>query len=214
MKKNSKKELEDDGIFAKSQSSQIQDLLPAVEHLKELAGEDFSQVPRSENDQEEFVRLAVVTQADIQRLLRQGYELGTEIQELDANENSTGQKVKLPIKNSEELGALQARMNDVVELLPPEKRPDITTISIALEKYSKEIIDYDRLVELLNDYIDKTTELNKKAIEDHIVPMDEDSRQEISSIVQDIEAGEIKEHFTTDSLAITRKKYRTEKQEL
>ena len=44
--------------------------------------------------------------------------------------------------------------------------------------------------------------------------MDEESRQEINDIVDDIESGDITEHFTTESLVTTRKKYRTEKQEL
>lgn len=44
--------------------------------------------------------------------------------------------------------------------------------------------------------------------------MDDESRQEINDIVVDIEAGEITTHFTTDTLATTRKRYRTEKQEL
>lgn len=212
--KEDKKELEDDGIFATSQSSQIEELSPAVCRLKQLAGDNFSQIPRSENEREEFAKLAASTQDKIQRLMRQGYELGTEIDELDSHDNPTGKKVKLDIENTEVLGALQARMNDVVELLPQEKRPDITEIRVALEKYSAEIIDYDKLVELLNNYIDTTDESNKQAIEEHIVPMDEDSRQEINDIVIDIEAGDITDYFTTESLAQTRKKYRTERQEL
>lgn len=208
------KKLIDDGIFAQTQSSQIKELAPAVSRLKQLAGADFSQIPRSEMEREEFSRLAVSTQSKIQRLLRQGYELGSEIDELDHNGESTGKIVRLDIKNSEVLGALQARMNDVVELLPPEKRPDITEIQVALEKYSEEIIDYDKLVELLNNFIDKTDDSNKKAIQDHIVPMDDESRQEINEIVIDIETGEITKHFTTESLMTTRKKYRTERQEL
>lgn len=208
------KKLIDDGIFAQTQSSQIKELAPAVSRLKQLAGADFSQIPRSEMEREEFSRLAVSTQSKIQRLLRQGYELGSEIDELDHNGESTGKIVRLDIKNSEVLGALQARMNDVVELLPPEKRPDITEIQVALEKYSEEIIDYDKLVELLNNFIDKTDDSNKKAIQKHIVPMDNESRQEINEIVIDIETGEITKHFTTESLMTTRKKYRTERQEL
>lgn len=213
-KKRTDKDLEDDGIFATSQASQIEEINPLVLYLKQLAGDDFSQIPRSEIEREEFAKLAASTQDKIQRLVRQGYELGSEIDELDSNEKPTGNKIKLNIENSEVLGALQARMNDVVELLPLEKRPDITEIRVALEKYSEEIIDYDKLVELLNNFIDVTDEINKQAIETHIVPMDEESREEINDIVEDIEAGEIKNHFTTDSLAETRKKYRTEKQEL
>ena len=70
------------------------------------------------------------------------------------------------------------------------------------------------LVELLNTFMDDKNETNKVAIEKHITPMDEESRQEINAIVVDIEAGEITEHFTTESLQNTRKKYRTEYREL
>ena len=62
--------------------------------------------------------------------------------------------------------------------------------------------------------MDDKNETNKVAIEKHITPMDEESRQEINAIVVDIEAGEITEHFTTESLQNTRKKYRTEYREL
>lgn len=212
--KEKNKGLDDDGIFAKSQSNQIEELAPAVSRLKQLSGDDFSQIPKSEKEQEEFAKLAAITQGKIQRLLRQGYELGSEIAELDNEDQPTGSKIKLDIEDSGVLGALQARMNDVVELLPPSKRPDITEIQVALEKYSEEIIDYDRLVELLNQYIDKIDETNKQAIEEHIVPMDDESRQEIKAIVYDIESGEITKHFTTESLADARKKKRTDKQEL
>lgn len=108
--------------------------------------------------------------------MRQGDDLGTEVEKFNADNEPTGEKFMLDIKNSEELGVLQARLNDVAELLPPEKRPDITEICVALEKYSTEIIDYDKLVELLNNYIDKTDETNKQAIEEYVMSMDEDSR--------------------------------------
>ena len=80
--------------------------------------------------------------------------------------------------------------------------------------YDHEIIDYDVLVDLLNSFIDEQSEPNKEAIEKHILPMEEDSREEIQEIVTGIEEGEITQHFTTDSLNETRKRYRTERQEL
>lgn len=66
----------------------------------------------------------------------------------------------------------------------------------------------------MNNFIDHKSETNKTAIDKHITLMDEESRQEIQEIVVDIETGEITEHFTTESLQETRKKYRTERQEL
>ncbi|MDT2822380.1 type I restriction endonuclease subunit R [Enterococcus devriesei] len=208
------KDLENDDILAKPQSDQIKDLEDAVSRLKEIAGDDFSQVPRGNNDLKEFVHLALPTQNKIQRLVQQGYELGSEIDELDEKNEPTGQKVRLDISSIEEFGALQARLNDAREKLPEDERPDITEIKIGIKLYGHEIIDYDRLVELLNTFIDDKSETNKEAIEKEITPMDDESRQEINAIVVDIESGEITEHFTTESLQNTRKKYRTEYREL
>ncbi|WP_406834691.1 type I restriction endonuclease subunit R [Lactococcus lactis] len=212
--KENSNELENDDILAKPQSHQIGDLTESVVRLKELAGEDFSQIPRGQNSLKEFVNLGLVTQNSIQRLVQQGYELGSEIEELDENHNPTGKKVRLDIRSIEEFGALQARINDAREKLPEKERPDLTEIKIGIQFYNHQIIDYDMLVELLNAFMDNKTESNKEAIDKHITPMDDESRQEIREIVEDIESGDIREHFTSESLETTRKKYRTERQEL
>lgn len=208
------KELENDDILAKPQSHQIIDLEPAVMRLKELTGNDFSQIPRGENDLKEFVNLGLSTQNKIQRLVQQGYELGSEIEVLDSNHNPTGEMVRLDVASIEEFGALQARLNDARERLPEKERPDLTEIRVGIELYGHQIIDYDMLVELLNTFMDSKSTTNKEAIEKHITPMDDESRQEINEIVDDIEAGEITKHFTTETLKSTRKKYRTERREL
>ncbi|KXT63341.1 DEAD/DEAH box helicase family protein [Lactococcus sp. DD01] len=206
--------LEDDNILAEPQSHQIQKLVPAVQELKELAGEDFSQLPRGEKDLKKFVMLGFETQSKIQRLVQQGYELGSEIDLLDSQGEATGEKIELDIASFEEFGALQARLNDAREKLPEKERPDLTEIKVGLSFYDHEIIDYDWLVELLNLFIDHQTDENKTNIEKHILPMDEESQQEIKDIIVDIESGEIKQHFTTQTLEETRKKNRTERQEL
>lgn len=208
------KDLENDDILAKPQSHQVVDLEEAVLRLKELSDDDFSQIPRGQRDLKEFVNLGLSTQNKIQRLVQQGYELGSEIEALDEKNEPTGKMVRLDISSIEEFGALQARLNDAREKLPPEERPDLTEIKIGIEFFHHEIIDYDMLVELLNAFIDDKIETNKQAIDKHITPMDDESRQEIHAIVDDIESGEITEHFTTESLQETRKKYRTEHQEL
>lgn len=207
-------DLENDDILAKPQSQQIKDLEKAVSRLKELTGDDFSQIPRGEHDLKEFVNLALITQNSIQRLVQQGYELGSEIEDLDGKRKPTGKTVRLDISSSEEFGALQARLNDAREKLPLNERPDLTEIKIGIELFYHEIIDYDRLVELLNAFIDNKNETNKEAIDKHIRPMNDESRQEIHDIVDDIETGEITEHFTMESLEETRKKYRAERREL
>lgn len=208
------KDLENDDILAKPQSHQINDLEEAIARLKELAGDDFSQLPRGQKDIKEFVSLALPTHNKIQRLVQQGYELGSEIAELNEIGQPTGKMVRLDISSIDEFGALQARLNDAKEKLPPEERPDLTEIKIGIEFFHHEIIDYDMLVELLNTFMDDKTEDNREAIDKHIIPMDEDSQHEIHEIVDDIEAGNITEHFTTESLQDTRKKYRTERREL
>lgn len=62
--------------------------------------------------------------------------------------------------------------------------------------------------------MDEKTEHNREAIDKHITPMDDESRQEINEIVDDIESGEITEHFTTETLQQERKKRRTNLREL
>ncbi|MCH1713927.1 MULTISPECIES: DEAD/DEAH box helicase family protein [Lactococcus] len=206
--------LEDDNILAEPQSHQIKKLTPAVQELKVLAGDDFSQIPRGEKNLKKFVMLGLETQNKIQRLVQQGYELGTEIDLLDSQGESTGEKVRLDISSFEEFGALQARLNDAREKLPEKERPDLTEIKVGLALYDHEIIDYDWLVDLLNLFIDNKTPENKATIEKHILPMDEASQQEIKDIIVDIESGEIKQHFTKQSLEETRKKNRSDRQEL
>lgn len=206
--------LEDDNILAEPQSHQIKKLTPAVQELKALAGDDFSQIPRGEKNLKKFVMLGLETQNKIQRLVQQGYELGTEIDLLDSQGESTGKKVRLDISSFEEFGALQARLNDAREKLPEKERPDLTEIKVGLALYGHEIIDYDWLVDLLNLFIDNKTPENKATIEKHILPMDEASQQEIKDIIVDIESGEIKQHFTKQSLEETRKKNRSDRQEL
>jgi len=206
--------LQDDDILAKPQSHQIKELQSAVSRLKELAGNDFSQLPRGNEALKEFVQRGLETQNKIQRLVQQGYDLGSDIEELDAFNEPTGKRIRLDISDSSEFGALQSRINDARERLPEEERPDITEIKIGLAFYDHEIIDYDVLVDLLNSFIDEQSEPNKEAIEKHILPMEEDSRQEIQEIVVDIEEGAITQHFTTESLNETRQRYRTERQEL
>ncbi|EKI8114106.1 type I restriction endonuclease subunit R [Enterococcus faecalis] len=208
------KDLENDDILAKPQSHQIQELEGTIARLKELAGDDFSQVPRGTNDIREFVNLAFPAQSKIQQLIQQGYELGTEIDVLDDNNEPTGEMIRLDIANTDEFGALQARLYDTKEKLPESERPDLTEIKIGIEFFDHEIIDYDMLVELLNNFMDEKTEHNREAIDKHITPMDDESRQEINEIVDDIESGEITEHFTTETLQQERKKRRTNLREL
>ncbi len=212
--KDDQQDLFNDDILAPKFATQIDKLQPKVERLKEIAGEDFSQTPRSEKDQLEFAVLAADVNQQVQRLVQQGYALGSEVDVVDNAGHKTGEKVKLDITDTDELSALQARLNDVNELLPPEKKIDLTNIRIAIDMYSHEIIDYDMLVELINAYMDETTPENRDAVEEHITPMDDESRDEIGDILDGIENGDYHQHFDTESLQHARKTIRTERKEL
>lgn len=212
--KDDQQDLFNDDILAPRMSTQIDELQPKIEHLKEIAGEDFSQTPRSEKLQLEFAVLASEVNQQVQRLVQQGYALGSEVDVLDADGKVTGDKAKLNIKDNDEFSALQARLNDVNELLPPEKKIDLTNIKIAIDMYSHEIIDYDMLVALINAYMDEKTRENRDNVEEHITPMDDESRHEIEDILDGIENGDYKTHFNTDSLQHARKTIRTERKEL
>ncbi|GEO69370.1 type I restriction endonuclease subunit R [Levilactobacillus acidifarinae] len=207
-------QLIDDDILAPKQATQIEDLQPKVERLKEIAGDDFSQTPKSESEQLEFATLAAEVNQKVQRLVQQGYELGTEVDKFDDHGQPTGDKIGLEIKDDNEFSALQARMNDVNELLPPEKKMDLANVQIAIDLYRHEIIDYDMLVALLNAYMDEMTEENHQAVEEHITPMDDDSRTEIEEILDGIENHVYTTHFDTESLKEARQTIRTEKIEL
>lgn len=201
------KGLFDDDILAPKMIDQIHDLQPKIDRLQELAGNDFSQVPRSEKDKLEFAVTAADVNSKVQRLVQQGYNFGDVIERDDVI-------AQLGIKSSEELSSLQARMNDVNELLPPEKRIDLTNIKIAIQSFATEIIDYDELVDLLNEYIDATTIDNRNAVEEHIKPLDQNSREEIDTVLDGIEQGEYQNHFDTERLKSVRKRIRNDKQEL
>lgn len=204
----------DDDILAKKVALQIAELNPTIKRLKEIAGDDFSQIPKSEKERVEFAVLASEVSSKVQRLVQQGYKIGSEVDELDTNESPTGSKINLDISDTNDFSSLQARLNDVNELLPPEKKIDLTNIKIAIEAYATEIIDYDRLVELLNNYIDETIDENRKKVEEHITPLDDDSRNEIDEVLDGIESGRYKNHFDTETLKTARKKIRSDREEL
>lgn len=207
-------DLFDDDILAPKMATQINDLAPKIARLKAIAGDDFSQTPRSEKEQLEFAVIAAEVNQKVQRLVQQGYAFGSAVDDFDEKGKPTGEKVRLAIQDKDRFSALQARLNDVNELLPDDKKIDLTNIKVAIDLYNHEIIDYDKLVELLNTYIDDTIPANRDAVEDHITPMDDDNRSEIEDILDGIESGDYTEHFDTDSLQHARRTIRTEKKEL
>ncbi|MDY5164581.1 DEAD/DEAH box helicase family protein, partial [Leuconostoc falkenbergense] len=201
------KELFDDGILAPKMADQIHDLQPKITRLQVLTGEDFSQMPRSEKDQVEFAVTAADVNSRVQQLVQQGYVMGSQVEGVDG-------PVSLGITNNSQLSALQARMNDVNEILPAEKQIDLTNIKIAIQSYANEIIDYDKLVDLLNEYMDTTIPENRVAVEEHVKPLDQDSRDEIGQVLDGIEQGTYKDHFDTEKLKSVRKIIRNTQQEL
>ncbi|WP_203626423.1 type I restriction endonuclease subunit R [Lacticaseibacillus mingshuiensis] len=214
VKPGDEKRVVDIGLLAEPIPVQIKSLTEKVARLKAMAGNDFSQTPKSEAEQVEFAVLAAEVNQKVQRLVQQNYELGTAVAELDENDQPTGQKITLDIADKETLSALQARLNDVNELLPPEKQIDLTNIKVAIDTYSHEIIDYDTLVALINTYMDETTTENRVAVGTHITPMDDESRAEIEAVLDGIEAGTYTQHFDTETLQHVRKAIRSDRQEL
>jgi type I restriction enzyme R subunit len=216
------RDLTGDDIIAKPIADDIHELNPKIERLKELAGDDFSQISRGEKAMEEFARLAVEVQSRVQRLEQRGYLFGTEAEEIGADNEPTGKTVTLGIANDDLFGALQARLNDVNEKLPPEKKYDLSEIKISLQYLTEEIIDYDKIVDLLNSMIDAvarhddaSVEEHDKAIQSETAQMDEESREDINDIVSDIKDGEITDKFKgREELNTVRKRKRNEKQKL
>lgn len=207
-------ELVNDDILAPKITTQIEALIPKIDQLKQLCGDDFSQIPKSENGQTEFVVLGAEVNNEIQQLIQRGYELGTSVEKVDDTGHPTGEVTQLPIESNETLSALQARLNDVNEILPADKKVDLTNIKISIKAYASEIVDYDALVELLNNYVDETIDENRQKVEDHVVSMDANSRNEIGKVLDGIEAGIYNQHFDTESLKETRKKIRSAQEEL
>ncbi|MGH2162495.1 hypothetical protein, partial [Enterococcus faecalis] len=74
----------------------------------------------------------------------------------------------LDIANTDQFGALEARLYHTKEKLPESERPDLTQIKIGIEFFDHEIIDYDKLVELLNNIMEEKTEHKREAIDKHI----------------------------------------------
>lgn len=208
------KDLITDDILAPKQAKQIQELIPQIEELKTMAGEDFSVNPRSEKEREQFVQLAADVNHSVQRLVQQGYSIGDEIDDVDANGNKNGNKIALNLADDNQFSALQARLNDVNDLLPPKRQIDLTNIQIAIDLYSREIIDYDRLVELINEYMKETVDTKRAEIEKHIAAMSDSERNEIIEILDGIVSGKYRVAFNTETFDQTRKSVRSDHQEL
>jgi len=197
----------DEGILAPKAADKIIDLNPQIKRLQQLAGDDFSQMPRSEKEQVEFAVTAAQVNSQVQQLVQQGYVLGNSV------EGPEG-PIALGIESATQLSSLQARMNDVNEVLPADKQVDLTNIKLVLQSFANEIIDYDKLVDLLNAYMDEVSFANRAAVEEHVQPLDQDNREEIGQVLDGIEQGEYTEPFTTETLKSVRKAIRTAQQDL
>lgn len=70
----------DEGILAPKAADKIVDLNPQIKRLQQLAGDDFSQMPRSEKEQVEFAVTAAQVNSQVQQLVQQGYVLGNSVE--------------------------------------------------------------------------------------------------------------------------------------
>ncbi len=98
----------------------------------------------------EFAVTAAQVNSQVQQLVQQGYVLGKLCWR-------TRRTYQLGIESATQLSSLQARMNDVNEVLPADKQVDLTNIKLVLQSFANEIIDYDKLVDLLNAYMDEVS---------------------------------------------------------
>ncbi|QVK11519.1 HsdR family type I site-specific deoxyribonuclease [Weissella ceti] len=203
----------DDGIIAGLKSDQIKELIPKIDRLREIS-EDFTQNPKSEKERQELILLGLDVSRKVQRLIQQGYSLGEDLRVVDLDGNETGETITLNLASDNEFGALQARIYDANDNDGDGSIVDLTDIAIAIEQYNEEVIDYDQLVDLLNSYIDEQSQANRDAVEEHIMPMDEDGKEEIRDVLESIDNKDITEHLTTETLKQERRKSRGLRTEL
>lgn len=202
-------QLEDDLILARPLSVEIKALAETLDRLRELSGVDFSFNPKSEKEKKEFVQIGVMAMDKLMELEQRGYELGSPV----TNEY-TGEVVTLNL-DSDEFGALKARIHDVNQDLPEINQVDLTDISLAIQQVAEEVIDYDKLCELFNDYLAERTELNRTAITDHADTLPESEAREVNKILDKIDSGQITDkRFTVETLNEHRRKIREDDVEL
>ncbi|BDR57769.1 hypothetical protein XA3_02100 [Xylocopilactobacillus apicola] len=91
---------------------------------------------------------------------------------------------------------------------------DFTDIKISVEKYSSEIIDYDYLIELLNNYMDEKTPENEAAIKEHVASSNSVEELDLRRLLEGILAGHFHKHFTSQSFNDVIKEIHKENQEL
>lgn len=202
-------QLEDDLILARPLSVEITALNETVARLRELSGNDFEFNPKSEKEKKEFVEIGVLTIDKLMELEQRGYVFGSSV----VNQ-FTGETVTLNL-DSNESGALRARINDVNNDLPVINQIDLTDISLAIQQVGEEVIDYDKLCELFNAYLAERTEPNRTAITDHAETLPEREAREVNKILDKIDSGQITDkRFTVDRLTEHRRKVRDDDVEL
>ncbi|BDR57497.1 hypothetical protein KIMC2_20590 [Xylocopilactobacillus apis] len=91
---------------------------------------------------------------------------------------------------------------------------DFTDYKISVEKYSSEIIDYDYLIELLNNYMDEKTPENEAAIKEHVESSKSMEELDLKRLLEGILAGHFHKHFTSQSFKNVIKEIHKENQEL
>lgn len=202
------------GPFAPDIAEEIKKLIPKIEILKALAGDDFSQIPDLMKEKIEFVHIAEKVNRKVQRLVQQGYEIGDTVPVLDDNQDPTGEEIAINLTGTDHFSSLQARLYDTIKLIPQKERPDLTDLDIAMGLYKHVIIDYDRLVELLNEYMATHKQETRQEIEKHINALDGDNKAELEEIINGIEQGKYTEPFDTESLEMVRQNIRSLNQEL
>lgn len=140
--------LVDSGVLARDMVDIIDDINANLIYLRSIAGVDFENQILSESDQVVFVNKAQKVIGDIQLILAQGYEFGSEV-----THQQTDAKAMLSLASRMDYGKLKARTNDTLQAIPAEAMADVDDIlTVSLSEYDTEQVNYDTLTLLLQQY--------------------------------------------------------------
>lgn len=141
-------DLVDTGILARDMVDIIKSVNDKLVDLRKIAGYNFETPILSELEQISFVNTSQPAIADIQLLLTQGYDFGDK-----AVHQLTHEEAVLNLSSGNDYGKLKARTNDTLKVIPEESKSQIIKMfNVSLTEYDTEMVNYDTLTSLLQDY--------------------------------------------------------------
>lgn len=166
--------LNDTNILARPLDDMCQTINAKLSELQLLSDENFDQMPKSDSDKSTFKNLALEIMSDLNELTQRGYDV-YEMPEL--------------LITKDQFGALTARTYDINALQPETEQLDLTNIAISLALVHQEIIDYDKLCELINLYAKSLSTDAYNAVIEHANRDDSISTELVVEILNDIKSG-------------------------